>query len=120
LPRTDPEAIGLRVRTQDEVAAILSELRHRLNARYGERMRDLYLFGSYARGEALPGSDLDVLIVLDRIDSYWEEIERSGDITAALSLENDLAIIRVFVTEGDWEAGELPLIRNVRAEGRAA
>jgi predicted nucleotidyltransferase len=34
----------------------------------------LTLFGSYARGEAGPDSDIDVAVVLDRIDSHAERV----------------------------------------------
>jgi len=37
----------------------------RLRARFGERLRDVRLFGSFARGEAGPRSDVDVLVVVD-------------------------------------------------------
>jgi uncharacterized protein len=117
---TDPEAIGLRVKTPEEVRAILLELRGRLEDLYGERLRGLYLFGSYARGEAEPGSDLDVLVVLDEVGSYWEEIERGGSITAELSLEHDVTISRIFVSGAEWNGGDTPLLRNVRREGRPA
>lgn len=30
----------------------------------------IYLFGSYARGEATPESDVDVVVEFERIDSY--------------------------------------------------
>ncbi|MQA88675.1 MAG: nucleotidyltransferase domain-containing protein [Gemmatimonas sp.] len=99
---TDPATIGLRVKGQDEVWSIVTEMRRRFEELYGDRLRGLYMFGSYARGEARPGSDLDVLLVLDLIDSYWAEIERGGGITAELSLEHDLPITRVFVSEAAW------------------
>jgi predicted nucleotidyltransferase len=41
----------------------------------GARLKGVYLFGSYARGEAGEESDVDVLIVLDRVESYSQEIE---------------------------------------------
>lgn len=37
----------------------------RLRARFGERLRDVRLFGSYARGEAHEDSDVDVLVLVD-------------------------------------------------------
>ena len=49
------------------VEQTLSELKDGLAALYSARLKGLYLFGSYARGEARPESDLDVLIVLDSI-----------------------------------------------------
>ncbi len=114
---TDPESIGLRVKTPEEVRAILAELRRRLEALYGERLRGLYLFGSYARGDAEPGSDLDVLVVLDRIDGYMGEIRRTGGATSTLSLEHDTSIIPVFVREEAWCDENSPFLVNVRREG---
>ncbi|MBI3183746.1 MAG: nucleotidyltransferase domain-containing protein [Myxococcales bacterium] len=40
------------------------DLRARLGARFGERLRDFLLFGSYARGDWGPDSDVDVLVVV--------------------------------------------------------
>ena len=37
----------------------------RLRAVFGERVRELRLFGSYARGDAHEDSDVDVLVVID-------------------------------------------------------
>jgi predicted nucleotidyltransferase len=34
---------------------------------YGERYKGLVLFGSYARGEAVQGSDVDLLLLLDGV-----------------------------------------------------
>lgn len=37
----------------------------RLRAIFGQRLRELRLFGSYARGEANEDSDVDVLVLVD-------------------------------------------------------
>ena len=39
----------------------------RLRAAFGERVREVVLFGSYARGEADEDSDVDVLVVIDHL-----------------------------------------------------
>jgi predicted nucleotidyltransferase len=44
----------------------LNEYRNLLLRRFPGQMERLVLFGSKARGEATPGSDVDVLVVLDR------------------------------------------------------
>jgi len=36
----------------------------------------IVLFGSVARGEGRPTSDFDVLLILDKINGYWEILER--------------------------------------------
>lgn len=110
----------LEPKSPEEVDAILQELRSRLDVVYGDRLEGLYLYGSYARGEPRRGSDLDVLIVLDRLESSWDELKRSGHVTSALSLEHDLTISRVFVSKEQWRRAEIPLVQNVRREGRAA
>ena len=55
---------------------------------YGQHLQGCYLFGSYARGENRPGSDVDVLIVLDDYASYSAEITRTSEVISELSLSH--------------------------------
>jgi len=71
----------------EQVKRILAELREQLAVLYGERLRDVYLYGSYARDEAGEESDMDVMIVLNRVDDYAAEINRTGQVISGLSLE---------------------------------
>ncbi len=72
---------------------VLDELKERLSAAYGERLHAVVLFGSEARGDARPDSDIDVLVVLETLTGdYGEELER----------------------------GDSPLLREVRRSGVAA
>jgi len=96
---------------------ILSELRERLVEHYGNRLVDVVLFGSQARGDAAPGSDIDVMVVLKGDVRPGEEIERTGDFIAALSLKYDVLISVVFRSEEAFHYSETPLLINVRAEG---
>ena len=43
----------------------LAEYASSLRALFGERLRDVRLFGSFARGEAHEDSDVDVLVLVD-------------------------------------------------------
>jgi uncharacterized protein len=81
-----------------KLTAILKDLRHGFEARYGERLVRMVLFGSQARGDAAPESDIDVLVVLHGPVNPGEEIARTGELTASLSLKHDVVISRVFVS----------------------
>jgi predicted nucleotidyltransferase len=69
--------------------AQLDEFRRQLIGRFGTRLVGLTLFGSQARGDAGSDSDIDVAVVLDRIDSHTERVwpmQLSADLSGALQL----------------------------------
>lgn len=99
------------------VQAVLSELQMRLTSLYGDRLKQLLLYGSTARGEAEPGSDLDVLVVLQGPVDAGQEIARTGSIVAALSLTYDVVIACVFMDQERFLHRQGPFLRNVRREG---
>jgi predicted nucleotidyltransferase len=99
-----------------KVRSILGQLNLRLAALYGERLRGVYLFGSYARDEASEESDADILIVLDRVDHYSREIDTTSELTSELSLEYGISLSRVFATEAQWRTGQTNFLQNLREE----
>jgi uncharacterized protein (UPF0332 family)/predicted nucleotidyltransferase len=103
--------------TKEKLNTILAELRSRLEKLYGPRLVNLVLYGSQARGDADPGSDIDVLVVLEGPVNPGEEIERTGDIVAGLSLTYDEVISCVSVSTERFEHEQSPLLINVRREG---
>ena len=98
------------------IAALLQELKTSLAALYGPRLRGVYLYGSYARGDADRESDLDVLVVLDDVAHYGAEVDHTSALTAALSLRYGVSISKVFLRERDWRSHETPFLANVRDE----
>jgi predicted nucleotidyltransferase len=102
--------------TQKKLARILKELREGLSKLLGEHLEAVYLYGSQARGDARPDSDIDVLVVLRGEFDFSEMHNRTIDLVAALSLENDAVITCVFVTKAQYEHEVSPFLLNVRRE----
>jgi len=103
----------------DRPERIAKELKRSLAALYGRRLIAVLMYGSYSRNEAKDDSDLDLLIVLDRVDHYCGEIDRSGGIFADLSLQFGVSLSPVFVSEADWLHKETSFLANVRDEAIA-
>ncbi len=99
---------------------LLKELKEGLVHLYGTKLKAVYLYGSYARGDYSTGSDVDVMIVLKDYKSYWEELGRSAQLASDLSLKYNLSISRVYMTEQEWQNADTPLLRNIRVEGQPA
>ena len=72
---------------------ILLELQARLSTLFGERFHELRLFGSYARGAATEDSDVDVLVLIDRL--VPGEIAVVADATTGLALETGVGLASV-------------------------
>ena len=87
----------------DTIRQVLAELKIRLSALYGERLKGVYLFGSYASNEADEESDLDLLIVLDDVENYSQEITRTSELISELSLKYGISISRFFSSKEQWQ-----------------
>jgi predicted nucleotidyltransferase len=99
-----------------DIRFLLNEIKSALQSVYGRQLKGVYLFGSYARGEADRESDLDILVVLDAFDRYAHEVKRTGALAADLSLKYGVTISLVFFREHEWLKGDTPFLSNVRDE----
>ena len=95
----------------------MKELKEGLVKIYGDKLKAVYLYGSYARGDYRQGSDVDVMIVLRNYRSYGKEIDRTGKLTSNLSLVYGISISRVVMKELQWKSSNTPLLRNIRMDG---
>jgi uncharacterized protein len=86
---------------------------------YQENLDELILYGSQARDDAQEYSDIDVLVVLKKAFNYREEIDRSSQFIADLSLEYDTVISRAFISAQRFQNENSPFLLNVRREGVA-
>jgi len=102
------------------IKELLQEIKEGLAKIYGRQLTAVYLYGSYARGDYHKGSDVDVMIVLSRYQNYTAEIKRTSELIGRLSLDHEVSISRIFMTEDQWLNADTPLLRNIRAQGQAA
>ena len=115
--REDPQLLELS--SGFDAMEIARAVAGELQALYGRRYRRVLLFGSWARGDAHPESDIDLLVVLDRVESPWEELRRMDEILWRHSYRADAVISAVPVGEDELEEAGRPLLIRAQAEGRA-
>jgi predicted nucleotidyltransferase len=103
-----------------KINKILRDLKKGLVEIYGDQLKAVYLFGSFARGEGkLPDSDIDVMIVLNEEFNYSKTYRRASYLIADLSLENDVLVSAKLASQAKFVESKMPLYINVRREGVA-
>ncbi len=101
-----------------EIEQIIKEFKRQIAELYGQRLKKVVLYGSYARGQANDEhSDIDLAIVLAGTVDPCKEIDRMADIFTDLNLEHNVLIAVYPVSESDFNKIESPLLINVRKEG---
>lgn len=100
--------------------SVLKEFVRRVKEKHGDRVEDVILFGSHARGDCTDESDIDVLIVIDR-----EDFKLRRDITGIaydLLLETTRYISPKVISLEDYtflQDINTSFIRNINEEGIA-
>ena len=90
------------------------------NKMFGNRIKKIILYGSYARGDYEEGSDIDIMILTDMTD---EEIikysEKLWDFAYDIELENDVLLSPTIknIDKFNYWLKALPFYMNVEREG---
>ena len=81
--------------------SVIDTFRHLLAKRL--RVDRLVLFGSRARGDAAPDSDMDILVI---VENATEEIEEYiSDCSWEAGFEYGMVIVPVVYSKQEWETG---------------
>jgi len=104
-------------RPASSITALVEECRDVLGRHYGQRMAGLLLYGSLARREQDPESDIDLLVLLSGDFDYFAELRRVISLLEPLQLESERLISARPAAVKAVEEGRVSLYRNALEEG---
>jgi uncharacterized protein len=92
-----------------------------LAAKYGPHLRSLYLFGSRARGDHCPDSDIDIAVFLDEatdpVGEQFDLIERGYDIVLNSGVNIQPWVFAQASLSDPAHHRAAHLVRTIRREG---
>ena len=103
--------------THPQLSEILARLKSELHRRYNDRLVEIRLFGSQARGDATKESDIDLLVVLKGKVNTLKEQNYFLEFRYDLELEFQTLIQVLFISEQEFEKGAYYLFQKIEEEG---
>ena len=97
--------------------SLLASIKARLKSVFGSRLRGVVLYGSEARGEATPDSDIDVLVLLTGPVVFGRDLETIIQALYPLQLELERVLEAVPIDEADYLRGDYAWYRRAQEEG---
>lgn len=104
--------------TLDTVLSLTAE---KLKGIFGDKLKDVILFGSYARGDYDEESDIDVFVLVDMPDVELKGyISVISSVTSEIDLEYDVLISVILKDINHFESWKkvVPFYLNILKEGR--
>jgi len=101
----------------EKIDKILAEAKTLLRKQYGDRLKGIVLFGSYARGDFSEGSDVDLLALLSSLSDPLAESDPIFPAVCDISLRNDIVLSIILMDFDAFNTRKTPLILNARKEG---
>ena len=105
---------------REKLSRLLKELSQFCAELFGERLKTVILFGSYARGDYDEESDIDVMVVVDMPPEELRGYRRSlADFCADLNVDNAVFVSPSLQSMELFERWKevVPFYRNVAKEG---
>jgi predicted nucleotidyltransferase len=84
---------------------------------YGQQLKGLVLYGSMARRQPRPGSDIDILVLLGEPFDYFRELRQIVDLLYPIQLDSDHLLSAKPALLDEYESGRIQLYRNAMREG---
>ncbi len=99
------------------IVPVLQLFKTDLQKLYGDRFVKLILFGSYARGKQHSESDIDLLLILNDMESPYREVNFMNQLTSDFLFEYEMFFSVIATTSMKFETMSNPLYYNVKKEG---
>ncbi len=96
---------------------LLHRIKNCLQDTYGDRLQGVVLYGSEARGEAEPDSDIDLLVLLRGPVQFGKDLRTNIDVLYDLQLEVIRPIHAMPVDVKAFQSGKYAVYRNAKKEG---
>ncbi len=96
---------------------IIEKCKQLLKNHYGTQFHGLILYGSVARNQSDPTSDIDLIVLLSDPFDYFGELRKITDLLYALQLESPQLLSVKPAAVDEFERGGIQLYRNVKSEG---
>ena len=96
---------------------VLKKCKAALESSYKSKFKGLILYGSVARNQAGPASDIDLLVLLDEPFDYFRELRTIIELLYPIQLEADCLISAKPAPWDGFERGAIQLYRNAKREG---
>ena len=87
---------------------------------YGNHLKQVFLYGSYARGDNRDDSDIDLMLLVDLDEEEIKKLARSlSDFTFDINFDNDVEIMPVVKNKKFFEkwVRAYPFFNNVLKDG---
>ena len=96
---------------------VLIRFRAALNEAYGPRLERVVLYGSRARGDAVPDSDYDVAVFLRDMPDRAVELNRLADLGVDILYDTGELVHAMPYPAGSYNDPRMPLMHEIRREG---
>ena len=107
-------------RLNPAISNVTEELSRNTQSILGDKLRKIILYGSYARGDYMEHSDLDIMVLADVDENELKDFEsKLGTISSRASLEHDITVCMLLYDESLFVSRLhiSPFYRNVLSEG---